>query len=110
MLLPRHLPTASFDQPPQIGVASPDWVLACLHRHPMTHHLLVRVRQEGDATVLEGQVPTRLDRHWAGSVATVAVRGKPLHNRLLVLDDLDGPLSSLEDGLEGRFEPLRAAA
>lgn len=92
MLLPFHLVTHSFDHAPQMGVASPEWVHACLHRHPMTHHLVIRIYREAEVTILEGQVPTRHDRMWAGQVASKALLGQPMDNRLLVLDDLDGPL------------------
>lgn len=93
MILPFHIPLASFDHAPQAQVehASGEWVQACLHRHPLTQHLIVRVREEGDVIVLEGQAPTRMDRQWAGSVAQHAMGGGEMHNRLLVLDDLDGP-------------------
>jgi hypothetical protein len=73
----------------------------------MTRHLVIRVRQEGEAIVLEGHVPTRLDRQWAGSVATHALAGGELHNRLLVIDDLEGPLSPVFEGLH---LPARMAA
>lgn len=95
MILPLHLPShASFDHHPThalIRHASGEWVDACLRRHALTRHLTIRVRDEDQAVVLEGQVPTRLDRQWAGQVAASAMGGGELYNQLLVLDDLEGP-------------------
>lgn len=93
MILPLHLSPAAFDYHPttEVAHASREWVDASLRRHPMTRHLVIRVREEDNAVVLEGQVPTRMDRQWAGSVAQHALGHGDLDNRLLVLDDLDGP-------------------
>jgi osmotically-inducible protein OsmY len=93
MILPLHLPLATFDHQPSVTLthASREWVDASLRRHPMTRHLTIRVREEDGAVVLEGQVPTQMDRQWAGSVAQHARGQGEVDNRLLVLDDLDGP-------------------
>lgn len=94
MLFPPPFSMISYDHAPQIqvGHASVEWVLASLRRHPMTMHLhQVRVREEGEAVVLEGEVPTRLDREWAGMVAQRAMGEGELNNRLLVLEDQGGP-------------------
>lgn len=107
MLLPLHLTPASFDHVPTECTASPEWVMACLHHHAMTRHLLIRAYLEGQVTVLEGQVPTRHDRDWAGQVARQALQGATLDNRLLVLDDENGPP---QPDFRTWSHPLRAVA
>lgn len=94
MFFPVPFSMVAHDRLPQIQVvhASVEWVTAALRKHPMTLHLhQVRVREEGAAVVLEGEVPTHLDREWAGLVAQHAMGEGELNNRLLVLEDEGGP-------------------
>lgn len=67
-----------------------DWVEVRLTRDPLTRHLKVRVSLDDRTLILEGRVPTWLDRQNVYQVAHRAYAGGRIDNRIEVVPDDSG--------------------